>query len=61
MLINSYHQKYILKKTWRNPKYPKIYPKKDMKEKCLTRTYTKTSHMTWTLYIKIWAIKVHVI
>ena len=24
--------------------------------KCLTRTYTKTCHMTWTIYIKIWSI-----
>ena len=38
-------------------KYIKIKDtKKSLKEKCLTRTYTKTNHMTWTLYIKIWAI-----
>ena len=44
--------------------------KKSLKEKCLTRTCKKTSHITWTLYIKLWAIclynlykkyKVHVI
>ena len=44
--------------------------KKFLKEKCLNRTYTKTSHIKWILYIKVWAIclynlykkyKVHVI
>ena len=29
---------------------------KSLKSKCLTRTYEKTSHTTWTLNIKIWVI-----
>ena len=30
--------------------------KKFLEQNCLTQTYTKTSHMTLTLYIKIWAL-----
>ena len=50
----------LLKSSGRIPEY---YFRKDVKKsrkkQCLTWTCEKTSHITWTLYIKLWVICLH--